>query len=55
MNLHEYQSKKLFAEFGVAVPRGIKATSQQEAIDAAKETGWLGLGGESPGSCWWPR
>ncbi len=39
MNLHEYQSKKLFTEFGVAVPRGIKATSQQEAVDAAKELG----------------
>jgi succinyl-CoA synthetase beta subunit len=39
MNLHEYQSKKLFKEFGVAVPRGIKATSQQEAVEAAKELG----------------
>lgn len=39
MNLHEYQAKELFKAFGVAVPRGIKATSQQEAVDAAKELG----------------
>jgi len=39
MNLHEYQAKALFREFGVATPRGIKVTSQQEAIDAAKELG----------------
>ncbi|MEE4376621.1 MAG: ADP-forming succinate--CoA ligase subunit beta [Candidatus Competibacteraceae bacterium] len=39
MNLHEYQAKQLFQEFGVAVPRGIKVTSQQQAVDAAKELG----------------
>jgi succinyl-CoA synthetase beta subunit len=39
MNLHEYQAKELFKAFGVAVPRGIKATSQQEAVDAAKTLG----------------
>ena len=39
MNLHEYQAKELFRTFGVAVPRGIKATSEQEAVDAAKELG----------------
>ncbi len=39
MNLHEYQAKELFKQFGVAVPRGIKATSPQEAVDAAKELG----------------
>ena len=39
MNLHEYQAKDLFKEFGVAVPRGIKATSPREAVDAAKELG----------------
>jgi len=39
MNLHEYQAKELFRAFGVAVPRGIKATSEQEAVDAAKELG----------------
>jgi len=39
MNLHEYQAKQLFKEFGVGVPRGIKATSPQEAVSAAKELG----------------
>jgi succinyl-CoA synthetase beta subunit len=39
MNLHEYQAKELFRAFGVAVPRGLKATSEQEALDAAKELG----------------
>jgi succinyl-CoA synthetase beta subunit len=37
MNLHEYQAKELLQQFGVAVPGGIKATSQQEAIEAAKQ------------------
>ncbi len=39
MNLHEYQAKELFKQYGVAVPRGIKATSPQEAVAAAKELG----------------
>lgn len=39
MNLHEYQAKELFADFGVPIPRGIKATSVREAIAAAKELG----------------
>jgi len=39
MNLHEYQSKQLFAEFGVAVPKGMPAGSVGEAINAAKELG----------------
>ncbi|CDH44647.1 MAG: ADP-forming succinate--CoA ligase subunit beta [Candidatus Competibacteraceae bacterium] len=36
MNLHEYQAKVLLSQFGVAVPGGIKATSQQGAVEAAK-------------------
>ncbi|HQC72606.1 MAG TPA: acetate--CoA ligase family protein, partial [Candidatus Competibacteraceae bacterium] len=39
MNLHEYQAKELLQQFGVAVPKGIKVTSQQEAVEAAKELG----------------
>ena len=35
MNLHEYQAKELLHQFGVAIPAGIKVTSQQEAIEAA--------------------
>ncbi|MDH3337119.1 MAG: ADP-forming succinate--CoA ligase subunit beta [Gammaproteobacteria bacterium] len=37
MNLHEYQSKRLFAEYGIPVPRGIPAKSPNAALDAAKE------------------
>ena len=39
MNLHEYQSKRLFAEYGIPVPRGIPAKSPNSAVDAAKELG----------------
>jgi succinyl-CoA synthetase beta subunit len=39
MNLHEYQSKGLFAEFGIPVPRGIAATTAEEAENAARELG----------------
>ncbi len=39
MNLHEYQSKRLFAKYGIPVPRGIPAKSPNAAVDAAKELG----------------
>lgn len=39
MNLHEYQSKRLFAEYGIAVPRGSVAFSPEEARSAAVEIG----------------
>ena len=39
MNLHEYQSKSLFAEYGIPVPEGRVATSPREARDAAKALG----------------
>ena len=39
MNLHEYQSKELFAEFGIPVPRGIAATTAEEAENAVRELG----------------
>ncbi len=39
MNLHEYQSKRLFADFGIPVPHGIPAESPNAAVDAAKELG----------------
>jgi succinyl-CoA synthetase beta subunit len=41
MNLHEYQSKRLFAEYGITVPRGIAAKSPNAAADAAKELGGI--------------
>jgi succinyl-CoA synthetase beta subunit len=37
MNLHEYQSKRLFAKYGIPVPRGIPAETADEAVQAAKE------------------
>ena len=43
MNLHEYQAKQVFAEFGVPVPVGKPARSVKEAVNVAKD-----LGGE----CW---
>ena len=39
MNLHEYQSKLRFAEFGVPVPKGKVANSPQQAYEIAKELG----------------
>ena len=39
MNLHEYQSKALFAEFGIPVPRGRAAATPGEAADAARALG----------------
>ncbi len=39
MNLHEYQSKKLFADYGIPVPRGITAESADAAVKAAEELG----------------
>ncbi len=42
MNIHEYQAKQLFAEYGIPVPLRRLARSEQEAQDAAKN-----LNGES--------
>lgn len=42
MNLHEYQAKKLFSQYGINVPAGNIATSPDEAKQVAKA-----LGGES--------
>jgi succinyl-CoA synthetase beta subunit len=39
MNLHEYQSKRLFADYGIPVPRGIPAESADAAVKAAEELG----------------
>ena len=37
MNLHEYQSKRIFGEYGIPVPAGKVAASEAEAIAAARE------------------
>ena len=39
MNLHEYQSKELFARYGLPIPRGRVAASPEEAAAAATAIG----------------
>ncbi len=39
MNIHEYQAKELFRAYKVPTPRGITATTVDEAVEAAKELG----------------
>ena len=39
MKLHEYQSKQIFAQHGIPIPKGKVATTAQEARDAAIELG----------------
>lgn len=39
MNLHEYQAKKLFAKYGIPVPKGEVVRSPEEAVDAASRIG----------------
>jgi succinyl-CoA synthetase beta subunit len=37
MNLHEYQSKQLFARYGIPVPNGHVASTPEEAADAVRK------------------
>ena len=39
MNLHEYQAKQLFTEYGLPVPQGIACGSAEKAVDAASQLG----------------
>ncbi len=39
MNLHEYQSKKIFADYGIPVPTGGVASTPEEAVAAAQRLG----------------
>ncbi|ALT00399.1 ADP-forming succinate--CoA ligase subunit beta [Lacimicrobium alkaliphilum] len=39
MNLHEYQGKKLFAEYGLPVSEGYAAETPQAAVEAAERIG----------------
>jgi succinyl-CoA synthetase beta subunit len=44
MNLHEYQAKSLFAQYGIPVPEGMAVHSPSEAVSAAKSIksdGWV--------------
>ncbi len=39
MNLHEYQSKELFAQYAIPVPKGRVANNPEEAVAAARALG----------------
>ncbi|GGB42873.1 succinate--CoA ligase [ADP-forming] subunit beta [Oceanisphaera marina] len=39
MNLHEYQAKKLFADYGLPVSEGYACDNPQEAVEAASKLG----------------
>lgn len=39
MNLHEYQSKRLFQDYRIPVPHGLTATTPQAAVAACRELG----------------
>ena len=39
MNLHEYQGKQLFADYGLPVSSGIAAATVEEAVGAADKIG----------------
>ena len=39
MNLHEYQGKQLFAEYGLPVSKGFACDTPEEAVEAAKKIG----------------
>jgi succinyl-CoA synthetase beta subunit len=43
MNIHEYQAKELFEKYGVATPKGIVASTAEEAGAAARQIGGEGL------------
>jgi succinyl-CoA synthetase beta subunit len=43
MNIHEYQAKDLFEKYGVATPKGIVASTAEEAGAAARQIGGEGL------------
>ena len=47
MNLHEYQAKKLFADYGLPVSEGYAVDTADEAVEAAEKIGgtrWEMLG-----------
>ncbi|MDD5157052.1 ADP-forming succinate--CoA ligase subunit beta [Sulfurimonas sp.] len=39
MNIHEYQAKQIFAKYGVPTPKGMLASSVEEAVENAKVLG----------------
>ena len=65
MNLHEYQAKQLFRDYGIAVSDGVAASSAEQAEDAALSLGvskWVvkaqvhaGGRGKAGGATWSKR
>jgi len=45
MKIHEYQAKAILKKYGVSVPRGAMAASQDEAEAVAKDLFSLGASG----------
>ncbi|WP_366925178.1 ATP-grasp domain-containing protein, partial [Halomonas sp.] len=39
MNLHEYQGKQLFADYGLPVSKGFAVDTPEEAAEACKKIG----------------
>ncbi|MEC9295469.1 MAG: ATP-grasp domain-containing protein, partial [Pseudomonadota bacterium] len=39
MNLHEYQGKQLFADYGLPVSKGFAVDTPEEAVEACKKIG----------------
>ena len=39
MNLHEYQAKELFRDYGLPVSEGIAVDTAEEAVSASKKIG----------------
>jgi succinyl-CoA synthetase beta subunit len=39
MNIHEFQAKKILAEYGVSIPKGKEAYNVDEAVSVAKDIG----------------
>lgn len=39
MNLHEYQAKQLFKEYGLPIPQGVACDSGEDAVNAASKLG----------------
>jgi succinyl-CoA synthetase beta subunit len=51
MNLHEYQGKQLFAEYGLPVSRGHAVDTPHEAVEAADLDRRRQVGGQGAGTC----
>jgi succinyl-CoA synthetase beta subunit len=41
LSIHEYQSMGLLSQYGVVIPKGIVASSPEEALRATKEIGGI--------------